>query len=192
MPDSPPTLRYVQVAEMIRAQIADGTLKPGSPAPSAASLARATGYSVLTCRKAFVLLIKEGTLYAGPSANARARVGSNPARTDPAARAAATLSGALAGRRHTFGLSQLELAEIIGYSETTIGHAETGRLWQSRTFWETADKALTADGKLLSLYDAYAVSADTAAPGTGTAPPLSVTIVWPDGSTTTVHQPQAG
>jgi len=102
------------------------------------------------------------------------------------------LSGALAGRRHTFGLSQLELAEIIGYSETTIGHAETGRLWQSRTFWETADKALTADGKLLSLYDAYAVSADTAAPGTGTAPPLSVTIVWPDGSTTTVHQPQAG
>ena len=191
MPDSHSMLRYMQVADMICGQIAAGTLKPGSPAPSAASLARATGYSVLTCRKALVLLIKEGTLYAGPSANARARVGSNPAQTDPAARAAATLSAGLASRRPTAGLTQLDLGKITGYSETTIGHAETGRLWQSRTFWETADKALSADGNLVGLYDACNLSDDiTADPATTL--PLSVTIIWPDGRTTTVHQPPAG
>ena len=59
--------RYRQVAASVRAQIEDGTLKPGSPAPSGAALARATGYSVLTCRKALVLLIMEGILRPGPS-----------------------------------------------------------------------------------------------------------------------------
>jgi hypothetical protein len=33
-------------------------------------------------------------------------------------------------------------------------HAETGRLWQSREFWEKADAALAADGELARLHDA--------------------------------------
>lgn len=53
--------KYAQVAESIRAQIAEGTLKPGQPAPSGAPLARATGYSTLTCRRALRTLIKDGT-----------------------------------------------------------------------------------------------------------------------------------
>ena len=198
--------RYRQVAASVRAQIEDGTLKPGSPAPSGAALARATGYSVLTCRKALVLLIMEGILRPGPSPNARARVaGTDPAGPDLAARAAA-LSGALADRRRAAGYTQLELAEITGYAVTTIGHAETGRLWQSRTFWGTADKTLNAGGELLRLHDDYSAAlarpaipatADTTAgtdkaPAPATAPqpaPVTVTITWPDGTATTVQQP---
>jgi DNA-binding transcriptional MocR family regulator len=140
---------YRQIAASIRAQIADGTLKPGSPAPSGAALACATGYGVLTCRKALVLLITEGDLRPGPSPNARARV----ADTEHAdlGLAAAALAGALADRRRAAGLTQVELAEMTGYSVTTIGHAETGRLWQSRMFWETAGSALSAAGELLRL-----------------------------------------
>jgi DNA-binding transcriptional regulator YhcF (GntR family) len=41
--------KYKQVAERVRAQIADGMLMPGEPAPSGAALARVTGYSTLTC-----------------------------------------------------------------------------------------------------------------------------------------------
>jgi transcriptional regulator with XRE-family HTH domain len=147
--------KYAQVARIIRAQIADGTLKPGSPAPSGAALARATGFAQLTCRRALVLLIREGILRPGPSRNARPRVaGADPAGPDLAARAAA-LSGALAARRRAAGLTQPELSALAGCSVTTIGHAETGRLWQSRRFWETADKALNAGGHLLTLHDAY-------------------------------------
>jgi hypothetical protein len=61
-------------------------------------------------------------------------------------------SRALARHRHAAGLTQPQLAEL---SVTTIGHAETGRTWQSRPFWEHADKFLTADGELIRLHEAY-------------------------------------
>jgi DNA-binding XRE family transcriptional regulator len=54
--------------------------------------------------------------------------GPDSAGPDIAARAAA-LSGALAARRHAAGLTQSGLAALAGCSVTTIGHAETGRLW---------------------------------------------------------------
>jgi hypothetical protein len=38
------------------------------------------------------------------------------------------------------GLTQPQLAAVTGMSVTSIGHAETGRLWQSRRFWELGDK----------------------------------------------------
>jgi hypothetical protein len=43
---------------------------------------------------------------------------------------------ALAAARRASGLTQPALAALTGYSVTTIGHAETGRLWQSPQFWE--------------------------------------------------------
>jgi DNA-binding transcriptional regulator YhcF (GntR family) len=203
--------RYRQAAAIVRAQIEDGTLKPGSPAPSGAALARITGYSSLTCRKALTTLIREGTLCAGPSPNARPRVaGTDQADTDLSARAAA-LSGALIGRRRAAGHTQRELSDITGYSVTAIGHAETGRLWQSRAFWETIDRTLNAAGEMLRFHDDYsatlthptlsaAADATTCArtvpapvaPVPARAPaaaPVIVTITWPDGTTTTVHQP---
>jgi DNA-binding XRE family transcriptional regulator len=149
--------KYLRVAAAIRRQIADGTLRPGQPAPSGAELSRAFGFSTLTCRKALRALIAEGLLVPGPSPNARPRV-ADPQTPDPErdlADAARALSAGLAARRHAAGLTQAELAALAGVSVTTVGHAETGRTWQSRRFWERADTALRAAGDLLRLHDAY-------------------------------------
>src|SRR3984885_14650774 len=149
--------KYLRVAAAVRRQIADGTLRPGQPAPSGAELSRAFGLSTLTCRKALRRVIAAGVLGPGPSRNAR------PRRAAPAAPelerdladAARALSAGLAARGHAAGLTQAELAELARVSVTTIGHAETGRTWQSRRFWERADAALNAAGDLLRLHDAY-------------------------------------
>src|SRR5580700_10251967 len=158
--------KYARVAESVRAQIADGTLRPGQPAPSGAALSRVTGYSTLTCRKALRVLIADGALVPGPSRNARPRVAGPPqppAERDLAA-AARALAAGLAGSRRANGLTQPELAGRVGVSVSTVGHAETGRLWQSRQFWERADAILGAGGALLKLHDAYrAASAPGAA-----------------------------
>jgi helix-turn-helix protein/regulatory GntR family protein len=149
--------KYLRVAAVIRRQIADGTLRPGQPAPSGAELSRAFGFSTLTCRKALRALIADGLLVPGPSPNARPRV-ADPHTPDPErdlADAARALSAGLAARRHAAGLTQAELAALAGVSVTTVGHAETGRTWQSRRFWERADAALRAGGDLLRLHDAY-------------------------------------
>ena len=164
--------KYARVAEAIRAQIADGTLRPGQPAPSGAALSRITGYSTLTCRKALRVLIADGALIPGPSRNARPRVAGPPqlpVERDLAA-AARALAAGLAGRRRANGLTQPELAGRIGVSVTTVGHAETGRLWQSRQFWERADAILGAGGGLLRLHDAYRAAAASGATDTPGAP----------------------
>jgi DNA-binding transcriptional regulator YhcF (GntR family) len=156
-PDAPTLPKYLRVAAAIRRQIADGTLRPGQPAPSGAELGRAFGYSTLTCRKALRALTADGLLVPGPSRNARPRV-ADPHAPDlerDLADAARALSAGLAARRHAAGLTQAELAERAGVSVTTVGHAETGRTWQSRRFWERADAALGATGDLLRLHDAY-------------------------------------
>jgi DNA-binding transcriptional regulator YhcF (GntR family) len=199
--------KYVQVAESIRAQIANGALAPGAPAPSGAALARATGYSTLTCRRALQNLVKQGVLVPGASRSARPLV-PRPASADEQTRtdAARALSGTLAGCRHAVGLTQPQLAEKTGVSITTIGHAETGRLWQSRRFWEAADEAVNAGGKLLRLHDAYRAAAVRSNPATSTPEPLTtlapakttvaatvlvacVTITWANGEVTTVYPP---
>jgi GntR family transcriptional regulator len=156
--------RYQQAAALVRARIAAGDLAPGEPAPSAAALARATGFAALTCRKAITTLVKDGTLAPGPSPNARPRVAGPRNGGQAPADAARDLSAALAARRHAAGLTQKELAGLAGCSVTTVGHAETGRTWQSRRFWENADKALSACGELLRAHDVYraAVTADPA------------------------------
>ena len=91
-------------------------------------------------------------------------------------------------------------------SVTSIGHAETGRLWQSRRFWELVDKGLRAGGELLALHNTYraaAVPADSATASGDTeamatadilptvavaasVPVAAVTITWADGTVTTV------
>lgn len=153
--------KYAQVAARLRAQIADGMLAPGESAPSGAQLARMTGYSVLTCRKALQTLIKDGALVPGPSPGARPRV---PAPDGKGLTSAArALSAALTAHRRAAGLTQPQLAEIIGVSVTTIGHAETARLWHARSFWKRADKELSAGGDLLRHHDAY--RAATVPPG---------------------------
>jgi hypothetical protein len=219
--------KYARVAASVRGQIADGTLLPGQPAPSGAALSRVTGYSTLTCRRALRVLIADGMLIPGPSRNARPRVAGGPqapAERDLAA-AGRALSAGLAARRRANGLTQPELAVLAGISVTTVGHAETGRLWQSRQFWERADAVLGAGGELLRLHDGYRQAGaeerepqrqerqrvalargpgpgDPAALGEPRVPgavgpgaegppvPACVTIVWGDGSVTTVLPPE--
>jgi DNA-binding transcriptional regulator YhcF (GntR family) len=206
--------RYARVAASIREQIADGTLRAGQQAPSGAALSRVTGYSTLTCRKALRVLIADGVLVPGPSRNARPRVAGQraiPAEKD-LADATRALSAGLAARRRAAGLTQAEFAVLAGASVTTVGHAETGRVWQSRRFWERADATLGAGGELLSLHDAYRALGAVRQQGTQAQPhseeragatdhpamtpatlagPSSIMIVWGDGSTTTVHPPPA-
>ncbi len=147
--------KYLQVAGSVRAEIEMGSLLPGASAPSGAALARTTGSSQLTCRKALRLLIKDGVLVPGPSVNARPRVACPAHDEQTAIDAERVLSSALASRRRSAGMTQMELAAIVGVSVTTVGHAETGRLWQSRGFWERADEALGAHGLLLRHHDDY-------------------------------------
>jgi DNA-binding transcriptional regulator YhcF (GntR family) len=197
--------KYMRVAATVRDRIANGTLKPGSPAPSAAALSRATGYSELTCRKALRVLIADAALVPGLTRNARARVAGQVVPLDAQALADARrkLSAGLAARRRAAGLTQAELAALAGFSLTAIGHAETGRTWQSRQFWERVDSALDADGGLLCLYDACRAAAPAAprreqqaaaggpalAAVLGPVEPACVIIVWSDGRITTVHPP---
>jgi DNA-binding transcriptional MocR family regulator len=198
--------KYLRAAQRVRDQIADGTLKPGQAAPSGARLARETGYSALTCRKALQHLIKDGTLVPGPSPSARARArAAGPAGGAGRPRAADSraLSADLAKRRKALGLTQPQLAALTGYSVTTIGHAETGRVWQSPAFWDKADRALAAGGQLLSRYEARAAANATASepaaaaglPPSGTGPaavPAYVMIVWSDGAVTNAYPPADG
>ena len=118
-----PAHKYQQAAAIVRAQITDGTLKPGQPAPSGDALARLTGFATLTCRKALRTLISDGVLTPGPSPAARPRV-AVPGGPRPAD-AARRLSRALAAARRASGLTQPALSALTGYSVTTIGHAET-------------------------------------------------------------------
>ena len=196
-----PVRKYEQAAAIVRAQITDGTLKPGQPAPSGDALARLTGFSTLTCRKALRTLITDGILTPGPSPAARPRVAvpGGPRPGDAARR----LSRALAAARRASGLTQPALSALTGYSVTTIGHAETGRLWQSRQFWEKADLALDAGGELTSLYDACRAETGSPAipgqPGTpfpgAEAVPAALsrlTLHWSDGTVTTAYPPASG
>jgi DNA-binding transcriptional regulator YhcF (GntR family) len=193
--------KYQRVAASVRARIADGVLQPGEAAPSAAALARSTGTSALTCRKAIRTLIEEGTLTRGLSRNARPRV--PPSASTPPERSLAdaerALSASLAARRRAFGLTQVQFATVLGVSVTTVGHAETGRLWQSRRFWEKADAVLDAHGELLRLHDvrriatvsshtADAETSETAfkKPYANSAMVACIVIVWSDGTLTSV------
>jgi hypothetical protein len=186
--------KYAQVAASVRAQIETGGLSPGAPAPSGAALARITGFSHLTCRKALQLLIKDGVLVPGPSPNARPRVPCPTHDEQTVTDAERVLSMALAGRGSGAERTQSEPSPPFGVSFTTVGHAETGRLWQSRDFWERADKALAANGLLLRHHDDYRAAAvpsvcDPQAESVDAPAVTCITITWGDGTTTTVHPP---
>jgi len=197
-----PALKPDQVASLVRARIADATLRPGMLAPSAAVLAKETGFGTLTCQKALLRLFKEGAL-TRMSRSTRYRIAGAPPGEG------LELSLALAARRHAAGLTQPKLASAIGVSVTTVGHAETGRLWQSRRFWERADLALNASGQLLAMFDAWRSSSPAGTTAGEPDPPTAcvepgvpdgvvitlscapgpVTVRWADGSSATVPGP---
>jgi GntR family transcriptional regulator len=59
-PDVP---RYLQLADLIRRRIADGTYPPRQRIPSEVTFVQETGFARDTVRKAIALLVDEGRLY---------------------------------------------------------------------------------------------------------------------------------
>ena len=92
-----------------------------------------------------------------------------------------------------------------------MGHAETGRVWQSREFWRQADALLDGFGDLLRMFDDFqtAKHAATAEAPDGTLPSeeprkllqrprasgerrdhsVGALVTWPDGAETLVTPP---
>ncbi|MBR4457216.1 MAG: GntR family transcriptional regulator [Solobacterium sp.] len=54
---------YLQICQQIKAQILNGTLKPDTPLPSIRSLAKDLRISVITTKRAYEELEKDGFLY---------------------------------------------------------------------------------------------------------------------------------
>jgi hypothetical protein len=152
------TIKRRAVIRLVRQKIGDGTLKSGAPV-FAAALARESGVSALTARRALRLLLDDGTLTQGVSRSACLRVAAVGASGEAAWALRAELSRALSGLRRARGLTQPELAAKLGVSVTTIGHAETGRTWQRAGFWHEADELLGGGGILVRLHDRYPVGA---------------------------------
>jgi DNA-binding XRE family transcriptional regulator len=205
MPRVPPVKRDA-VAALVRRMIADGTLKPGADVPFSTVLSKATGVGEGTCRRAVRKLVADGTLARGVSPGSRLRVARPGAGAGAGAdRARENLSRALAGRRRAERLTQVELAALLGVPVTTVGHAETGRTWQGRPFWEDAARLLGGD--LLDRYDACRAAVDEPeaagedeAPGEpGPVLPVlqvsvaitadGVLITWPGGAQTLARPP---
>jgi DNA-binding GntR family transcriptional regulator len=61
-PGQPDPRRYVQLAAVLRWQIATGSLAAGDPVPSITTLAGELGYGRQTCGKAMQVLEREGLL----------------------------------------------------------------------------------------------------------------------------------
>lgn len=160
----PLPVKLNQVMALVRARVSDGTLVPGGPAPSGPELSRITGYGIVTCRNALKALQADGVLIAGVTRNARLRV-AGPLSGQALDDAAQALCGELVTRRRAAGLRQHDLAELIGHSLTSVGHAETGRLWHSADWWELVDKALNAEGELIRLHCAYRAAQVASGPG---------------------------
>jgi DNA-binding transcriptional regulator YhcF (GntR family) len=138
-------------------RIADGTYKPGQSVLSGDELARIVDCHSLTGRSALRDLVGIGVLTRGVTPQARLRVaGAVPKQSLPDAVKA--LCEGLVTYRRKAGLTQPQLAELIGGNKTSVGHAETGRLWQSRDWWDLVDKTMNANGELLRLYDEFSIA----------------------------------
>lgn len=63
------------------------------------------------------------------------------------------LGSRLAEHRRAAGLSQHQLAGLIGYSRSAIATAETGRRPAARDFWQRCDQVLVTGGVLVRMCD---------------------------------------
>jgi DNA-binding transcriptional regulator YhcF (GntR family) len=140
---------WPQAVSAVRGMIADGTLKPGDPAPTAGELARETGLHPAACAAALRTLAADGTLER-VAATRRLRVAQPGAAPSPRDE---ELGRALARLREARGLTRRHLAVLLGVKLTVAEQAEAGRGRQDRGFWQRADGMLGAEGALLYEYD---------------------------------------
>jgi DNA-binding GntR family transcriptional regulator len=71
---------YVQLADLVRQGIADGTYGPRQPIPSLTSLQQQTGLSVNTIRKGIAILEDEGLVRTVPGRGTYVREDAEPRR----------------------------------------------------------------------------------------------------------------
>jgi transcriptional regulator with XRE-family HTH domain len=65
----------------------------------------------------------------------------------------ARLGRRLADLRRGNGLTQYQLAKLIGYARGTLSAVECGRYNEARRFWQQCDDVLHAQGQLVGRYD---------------------------------------
>ena len=70
----------------------------------------------------------------------------------------AALGDLLAARRARAGLTQKQLAHVIGYGRTTVGTAESGHRQPAAEFWTACDETLAAGGDLTRAYGQLAAA----------------------------------
>ena len=156
--------RWPEVTERVRKMIESGDLGPGDITPPASELAIMTGVSQAVCRKAVLMMACSGELEPAASRAGRPRVpgGDGPG---PAERA---LSAALIAARDALNLTQEQLADLAGLSETTVHLAETGRVRGQRPgTWARLDRATCSDGALARMHADWQASRNS---GTGPSP----------------------
>jgi tetratricopeptide (TPR) repeat protein len=71
---------------------------------------------------------------------------------------ARTLGDLLAGHRAAAGLTQRELARVVGYARASVAGAETGSRVPAQAFWHRCDGILAAGGDLIRAYSQLAVA----------------------------------
>jgi DNA-binding transcriptional MocR family regulator len=142
-------VRWVEAAEMVRKMIKAGEILPGDLAPSAVELAGRTGVSRATCRKALLMMAKQGELLPPVSRASRPRVPGG----EPPDRTVLKLSSALATARRAAGLTQAQLAERAGLSTWSVHSAETAEFRRpAPERWAKLDQAAGAGGELVRMH----------------------------------------
>jgi hypothetical protein len=175
--------RWPEAVTVIRGMIADGTLKPGDPAPTAGELAAGTGLHGAACSAALRTLAADGTLER-VAATRRLRVaqpGGPPSPRDE------ELGRALMRLREARGLTRRHLAVLLGVKLTVAEQAEAGRGGQGRGFWQRADGMLDGQGALLHQYDAACAPVASGCPKGGSHVGVTQTVTTPDGITRTIR-----
>ena len=154
-----PVRKYEQAAAIVRAQITDGTLKPGQPPPRRG---RAGPPTLIHAH------LPQGPAH--PDHGRHPHTGAEPGRPSPRRRPrraaprgrgppAVPRAGRGAPRQRPDSARPVRPDRLLGHHDRA---RRDRRLWQSRQFWEKADLALAARGELTSLYDAC--RAETASP----------------------------
>lgn len=105
---------YAQIEEQVRAAILSGTIAPEEELPSIRALAQSLRVSVITTKRAYEDLEREGYIYSTPGKGSFAR---NPDRDLLRSKRLSALSSALepiVGEAMTLGIGAGELETLIG------------------------------------------------------------------------------
>lgn len=126
-PTNPQPL-YQQVVEQIRARILSGDLRPGTPLPSVRQLAADISASVITTRRAYLELEKEGLITTRPGLGTFVAQIPGQRRKEIAMGMLRAELERLAARARELGVSPEELADLVRTLSAEQGAAGSPRV----------------------------------------------------------------